>query len=225
MRREGGAGLGSRLARGAARVLLGVVLLALPFWLLIRADIWLELSHGWPAPLALAAAGSLALGALAGAVLAVALRIPWPSVRRAVFRAGFVGLGLALAVVAGQALLSLPAHSAKTEAERADYRDLHPALRLAVGSLRVLDEDLVLTDIGREPADYARMGLAVPAWPRHGVHTDGTWRAVDMRTRGQGGLRNLLVQGWFESLGFHTLRHGGTGDHLHVELRDPRAAP
>ena len=31
--------------------------------------------------------------------------------------------------------------------------------------------------------------------------------------------RNLLLRGYFATMGFPTLRHVGTGDHLHVSLR------
>jgi hypothetical protein len=41
---------------------------------------------------------------------------------------------------------------------------------------------------------------------------------VDIHTAGRGLLVNLLVEGYFRIMGFRTLRHVGTADHLHVEL-------
>ncbi len=41
---------------------------------------------------------------------------------------------------------------------------------------------------------------------------------MDIHTAGRGFVVNLLVQGYFELMGFRTLRHVGTADHLHVEL-------
>jgi hypothetical protein len=42
---------------------------------------------------------------------------------------------------------------------------------------------------------------------------------VDLRTAGQGAVKNRLVQLYFWMMGFRTLRHVGTADHLHVQLR------
>lgn len=34
--------------------------------------------------------------------------------------------------------------------------------------------------------------------------------------------RNAIVAGYFGAMGFQTLRHRGTADHLHVSLRSPQ---
>ena len=53
----------------------------------------------------------------------------------------------------------------------------------------------------------------------HYVQEDGYIHAVDLRTRGRGEVTNRLVQLYFWTVGLGTLRHVGTSDHLHVELR------
>jgi len=52
----------------------------------------------------------------------------------------------------------------------------------------------------------------------HYPQPDGYVHAIDLRTAGRGFVRNRLVQAYFWSMGFVTLRHVGTADHLHVEL-------
>jgi len=62
------------------------------------------------------------------------------------------------------------------------------------------------------------MGLAPNGRVLHYVQPDGYAHAADLRTTGRSELKNRLVQAYFWSMGFATLRHVGTGDHLHVEL-------
>jgi hypothetical protein len=42
--------------------------------------------------------------------------------------------------------------------------------------------------------------------------------AVDLRTIGRAEWKNVLLNWYFRSMGFRTLRHVGTADHLHVSL-------
>jgi hypothetical protein len=123
-------------------------------------------------------------------------------------------------------LALLPELNAKNERIHEDYHQLHPILRVAVGIYGFLDGDFVLTDLTREPRDYAPMGLDSPTRSLHYVQADGATHALDLRTKGRGRMRNALTQIYFEALGFETLRHVGTADHLHVglPLRSPYAA-
>jgi len=52
----------------------------------------------------------------------------------------------------------------------------------------------------------------------HARQRDGWAHAVDLRTIGRSAIVNLLVEWYFRAMGFRTLRHVGTADHLHVEL-------
>jgi hypothetical protein len=71
----------------------------------------------------------------------------------------------------------------------------------------------------RQAGDYARMGLPVNPRTRHYTQADGWVHAVDIRTRGRSEVRNRGLQFYFWAMGFSTLRHSGTADHLHVQLR------
>jgi hypothetical protein len=121
-------------------------------------------------------------------------------------------------VYCGLGLVHLSAANAKTEAVRTEYRTIHPLLRLGLSTWLVVDRDLVATDFDRVPQDYAAMGLDVLTSSRHFVQDDGFAHAMDLRTNGRSGLRNALTQWYFEMMGFDTLRHVGTADHLHVSL-------
>ncbi|HKL89393.1 MAG TPA: hypothetical protein VJ884_10350, partial [Salinibacter sp.] len=88
-------------------------------------------------------------------------------------------------------------------------------------TLLLVDEDLLITDLSRHPSDYADMGLPVNPRSLHYRQATGYTHALDLRTKGRGYLRNLLTQGYFSVLGFRTLRHVGTADHLHVSLPLP----
>jgi hypothetical protein len=92
---------------------------------------------------------------------------------------------------------------------------------VASSALILLDPASVVTDAGRTPQDYRRMGLSPMEASLHFVQRDGYVHALDLRTSGRSELRNRGIQLVFWILGFQTLRHVGTGDHLHVSLRLP----
>ena len=106
----------------------------------------------------------------------------------------------------------------KSDDVRAYYTAVNPILRVALSTIVLVEPDLVVTDMGRVPGDYRRMGLPVNDRTKHYRQSDGWVHAVDLRTRGRGEIRNRLVQLYFWSMGFSTLRHVGTADHLHVQL-------
>ena len=118
----------------------------------------------------------------------------------------------------GYSLLYLASVHAKSAPVRAYYTSVHPLLRLALSTAILVDRDILITDSGRQPDDYGRMGLPEMSHSRHYRGADGWVRAVDLRTAGRGTLKNRSVQLYFWSMGFDTKRHVGTADHLHVEL-------
>jgi phosphate/sulfate permease len=189
---------------------------ALPFVALIRGSLHLHQYRGWPASVALAA------GALATAAI-VALYGIW-LVRRVTGRlhVGAVVRWFAVPVVAfyaTYALVYVSSANLKHERLRAYYATLHPLLRVALATVILADEELVLTDLERRPEDYQAMGLAVNPATLHARQPDGWVHAVDLRTADRSAVRNRLVQWYFAGMGFATLRHRGTADHLHVAIR------
>ena len=195
-----------------------VVLGVLPFLVLLRTSTYLYLARGVPGWLALASGGALAL-------VILTLYGTWASMRltgraRARFVAKWVALPLVI-LYCGYALLHLASVNAKTERVQSYYTSLHPVLRVAVSTLILADDELVVTDLSRAPEDYAAMGLPVYEASLHYPQDDGYVHAMDLRTLGRPEWRNVLTQSYFRILGFRTVRHVGTADHLHVSLPPP----
>jgi hypothetical protein len=135
---------------------------------------------------------------------------------RRLFARGAMGIG---AAYVAYALVFVASANVKSAEVRAEYRALHPLLRLASSAVILADPAAVITDAARTSEDYARMGLPVEERSLHYRQSDGYVHALDLRTTGRSGIRNLTVQVAFRALGFRVLRHAGTGDHLHVSLR------
>ncbi|HEX4601354.1 MAG TPA: hypothetical protein VH116_08170 [Gemmatimonadales bacterium] len=209
-------------SKGRALVLAGAratatvaLLIALPFLLLVRVSLFLYLHRHVPTWLALAAGAGCTALLVTGYAAWGWRRLTGRLRLRLVARR--VALPLVLAY-AGYALLFLSSANAKSERVRAYYTTLHPLLRVALSTLVLADRDIVITDLARRPEDYRAMGLPVNDGSLHYIQQDGYAHAADLRTAGRGLVKNRLVQLYFWAMGFDTLRHTGTADHLHVEL-------
>ena len=200
----------------ATRLIAWALLVAsLPFLALVKVAVVLYQRGGYPTALALA-------GGAACTTLVVTAYAAWAWHRftgrvRLALVARRVALPLVVAYSA-YALVYLSAGNAKSPQVRAYYASLHPLLRVALSTVILVDRDLVVTDLARRPADYQTMGLPANDGSLHYLQPDGYVHAIDLRTAGRGFVRNRLVQAYFWSMGFGTLRHLGTADHLHVEL-------
>lgn len=202
----------SELVLSALKVLFVV---SLPFVMLVRAATFFYGRQGFPWWLALAGAGllTLAVVTLYGAWLARTLT----GRARIALVAKWIALPLVLGYC-GYALVYLSSLNAKSPAVRAAYVSTHPVLRIALSTVILADDGLVVTDLGRQAEDYARMGLPLNERTLHLRQADGWVHAVDLRTAGRGAVKNRMVQLYFWAMGFTTLRHRGTADHLHVSL-------
>ena len=204
--------LGRVVRWGVTAVLLAV----LPFTLLVRGGVFAYQQWG------LGAWSSLAVSAAAAALL-LAL-YAWAASRR-------LGAGkrlrkfatrvaaLAAAAFVLYSLLVVAGGNVKSEEVRAEYLGLHPLLRMAVSVFVLADADAVITDAARTPEFYARAGLPSNESSLHFRQDDGFVHALDLRTVNRPEWRNLAAELAFRAMGFHTLRHVGTADHLHVSLR------
>jgi hypothetical protein len=197
------------------RVAVVLALLILPFVLLVRGSVYLYARQGYPTWLALLGAAGVTLLVVTAVAAWVAHRFTGRA--RVRFVARWVATPLVLGFCA-HALLFLARANAKGTEVQSEYRAAHPLLRVALATLRLANHDLVVTDLRRVPADYATMGLPVFDGTLHARQSDGWAHAVDLRTIGRGAVVNLLVEWYFRAMGFRTLRHVGTADHLHVEL-------
>lgn len=116
------------------------------------------------------------------------------------------------------AIFFLSAANAKHYQVQKEFTSLHPILRLGISTVIFLDNDLMITDAKRQPEDYKKMGLRTKAHSLHYKQSDGYSHAVDIRVNDRSWIRNWLLDMYFKSMGFNTLRHVGTADHLHVSL-------
>ncbi len=214
--------------RWARRLVLAALVLVLPFFVLLRSATWLYGSGRLGTWAALAVGAALTFLLLAGYVLGVRRWVRVRFARPAAATGPGVATkrllqGTAILVLAycAYGLVFLSAGNAKTEAVRTEYRSLHPMLRMAVGTLVLVDSDLLVTDAARDLDDYAAMGLPANEQSLHRVQADGYAHALDLRTAGRPGWVNFMVRAWFRATGFRTLRHVGTADHLHVSLPLP----
>lgn len=201
------------LLQAAFRLL---VIVALPFVVLVWGSVFFYRHGQVPTWLALLTAALLTMGV-------VTLYASWLAHTLTGRRSQLLLLGkwVALPLVVfycGYSLLYLSRVNAKPEV-RAYYTALHPLLRLALSTWTLVDPKMVVTDMSRARVDYSKMKLPVNENSLHYRQADGWVHAVDLRTVGRGAFKNGLVRVYFFLMGFETLRHVGTADHLHVQLR------
>lgn len=190
-------------------------LTVLPFFLLIRTSVYLDTIYGFSGWIALAG----------GAIATIFLLLTWLFFlfrkiknKKLVMKYSLTGASITVCGFCMFSLFYFSGVNAKSPEVRDLYRSMHPILRVAVTTVTLADGNLVITDIERIPDDYGRMGLPVNLNSLHYRQDSGYVHAVDLRTRDRGFIRNTLLQVSLELMGFRTLRHIGTADHLHVEL-------
>lgn len=196
-----------------------VFLLLAPFLLLVRGATFAHQHYGLGPWLSLATGAAMSALLLMGYVAWAARRLTGTYVLPRRVRRGVL---LAVLCYLVYGALYVSASNVKSRDLRSEYHDLNPLLRLGVATLVLFDRDIVLTDLSRAAGDYSAMGLPQARGSSHYEQRDGYARAVDLRTAGRPGWRNAIVTGYFEAMGFQTLRHRGTAVHLHVSLRSPQ---
>ncbi len=119
----------------------------------------------------------------------------------------------------GYALFVLNKENVKDQQIAKEYNDVHPILRLGVRIWSIFDPSLVITDMSRSARDYRRMRLRTNRRSLHFEQLHDRYvHAIDLRTTGRTEFRNWTTNVVMVMMGFKTLRHVGTADHLHVEL-------
>lgn len=192
-----------------------IVSLIAPFLILIRLSVYLIQVEQWN--------GWIALGAGAGVTFLFVLIVFLLLFRKFAGRSWVIKslVAVSLIMVSGFCIYGLSYLSgvhAKTDQVRDVYRSLHPVLRVAVASVTLADQSLIITDIQRTPDDYKKMGLSPLQSSLHYIQPTGFVHAIDLRTIGHSELRNKTLEFTLKVMGFSTLRHVGTADHLHISL-------
>lgn len=196
-------------------ILLIIALGIIPFFVLIRTAVFLNLAQDWNGWAALIG-GILSSTSLLGLYVLFLFR----KVKNKKLLAQF-GFGGVAALVGGfciYGLMYLSSVNAKTEDVREVYRSLHPILRVSVATTTLADNDLVITDIMRTEEDYISWGLTPLQSSLHYEQNDGFVHAIDLRTIGHSEFRNKTLEWSLRAMGLQIIRHVGTADHLHVAL-------
>lgn len=194
-----------------------VLITVLPFCLLIRGAVYLHYNEGLYS--------YLALGLSAG-VTAILLVIYFT------FIYGMFSKGSSLKYLRRRFAISLflvssfilygvvfiSGENTKSSEIKREFYTLNPILRLGCSTLFLIDKKAIMTDASRLPEDYSKMGLKTLKASLHYKQEDGYVYAVDLRTKDRFEGRNLFLKGYFYIMGFNTLRHVGTADHLHVSM-------
>jgi hypothetical protein len=203
------------LASATLGLLKVLAIVALPFIVYVRASVFFY-THGVAAWLAILGSAALTAGLMAGYGAWISRRFHGRA--RVASLSRWIALPLAIAWSV-YAVFYVARVNVKSDAIHGYYMSVHPVLRVALSTVILVDPKLVITDMARTPDDYPRMGLPVNDRTKHYQQRDGWVHAVDLRTRGRGEIANRMIQFYFWIMGFSTLRHVGTADHLHVQLR------
>jgi hypothetical protein len=193
----------------------GFGLILLPFFILIRISVFLNVSYqvnGW-----------IALGAGIFTTILVLLIYLLFAFKRTpnktkILKYGAIAISAIVTSFCVYGLIYLSSVNTKTETVRSYYRSLHPILRVTVTTVSLADRDFLITDIKRSQEDYLTMRLSPRQNSKHYPQENGYVYAIDIRTIGKSEIKNRLLQFTFYTLGFNTIRHSGTADHLHVSL-------
>ena len=190
-------------------------LVVLPFFILIRTAVYLNINEAWNGWT------SLGGGALATILFLIVLMfIVFRKVKskKLLFQIGASSVSMLVGGFIIYSLLYLNSVNAKSENVSEVYQSLHPILRVAVSSVTLAEHELVITDIQRTKEDYLSWGLTPLQSSMHYIQNDGFVHAIDLRTIGHSELRNNSLELTLKLLGFKTIRHVGTADHLHIAL-------
>ena len=119
----------------------------------------------------------------------------------------------------GYAVLYVASTNAVPDEIREEYQTIHPLLRLAASPVIVFDPSAFRHPDGSVLEDYRLMGLSANEANLHFVQKDDLIHSLDLVTDNRSEWRNRAIELGFWAFGFHSLRHRGVGDHLHVSLR------
>ena len=195
-----------------------IFLAVLPFFTLVRVSVFLSYRYDLGSWLALGGGALSTVFLLVLYLVVASLRLGGKGRVPGVL---LKGTGVLVGAFSLFALLYISGGNVKTQDIRATFTSLNPILRVGVSTLLLVDREGVLTATGRTLEDYEAWGLPPNEASLHLPQEDGYVYAVDIRTLGRPEWRNRAVAIYFQAMGFGTLRHTGTADHLHVALISP----
>ena len=209
---------GSLLRRSVSWVMGMGILVATLFAILVRGSVFSYDTWAFGASLSLVSAVLMSVPLLLlGARVIIRGRGIVRKVRHTLIR-GTISIAF---IYIGYAVLYVASTNAVPDKIREEYQMIHPLLRLAASPVIVFDPSAFRHPDGSVLEDYRLMGLSANEANLHFVQKDDLIHSLDLVTDNRSEWRNRAIELGFWAFGFHSLRHRGLGDHLHVSLRLP----
>ena len=208
-----------RLLRRSVSWVMGMgILVATLFAILVRGSVFSYDTWAFGASLSLVSAVLMTVPfLLLGAWVIIRGRGIVRKVRHTLIR-GTISIAF---IYIGYAVLYVASTNAVPDEIREEYQMIHPLLRLAASPVIVFDPSAFRHPDGSVLEDYRLMGLSANEANLHFVQANDLIHSLDLVTDSRSEWRNRAIELGFWALGFHSLRHRGVGDHLHVSLRLP----
>ena len=208
-----------RLLRRSVSWVMGMgILVATLFAILVRGSVFSYDTWAFGASLSLVSAVLMTVPfLLLGAWVIIRGRGIVRKVRHTLIR-GTISIAF---IYIGYAVLYVASTNAVPDKIREEYQMIHPLLRLAASPVIVFDPSAFRHPDGSVLEDYRLMGLSANEANLHFVQKDDLIHSLDLVTDNRSEWRNRAIELGFWAFGFHSLRHRGVGDHLHVSLRLP----
>ena len=208
-----------RLLRRSVSWVMGMgILVATLFAILVRGSVFSYDTWAFGASLSLVSAVLMTVPfLLLGAWVIIRGRGIVRKVRRTLIR-GTISIAF---IYMGCAVLYLTSTNAVPDEIREEYQMIHPLLRLAASPVIVFDPSAFRHPDGSVLEDYRLMGLSANEANLHFAQANDLIHSLDLVTDSRSEWRNRAIELGFWAFGFHSLRHRGLGDHLHVSLRLP----
>ena len=209
---------GGLLRRSVSWVIGVGILVATLFAILVRGSVFFYHTWALGVPLSLVCAVAMTVPLL---LLGAWVIIPGHGIVRKVRRTLIRGTISIAFIYMGYAVLYVVSTNAAPDEIREEYQMIHPLLRLAASPVIVFDPSAFRPPDGSMLEDYRLMGLSANEANLHFVQKDDLIHSLDLVTDNRSEWRNRAIELGFWAFGFHSLRHRGVGDHLHVSLRLP----
>ena len=208
-----------RLLRRSVSWVMGMgILVATLFAILVRGSVFSYDTWAFGASLSLVSAVLMTVPLL---LLGAWVIIPGHGIVRKVRRTLIRGTISIAFIYIGYAVLYVASTNAVPDEIREEYQTIHPLLRLAASPVIVFDPSAFRHPDGSVLEDYRLMGLSANEANLHFVQANDLIHSLDLVTDNRSEWRNRAIELGFWAFGFHSLRHRGVGDHLHVSLRLP----
>lgn len=190
----------------------------MPFFILIRLAVYLHFDQGFNTNLALLTSAIVSTILLMIYFSVIYGRLTKRKTAIKYLRRRFAILFFLVGIFVLHGIIFISPENTKSGDIGNEFSNLQPILRLGCSTLFFMDRKAIITDASRMPEDYKKMGLKSIKNSLHYSQADGFAYALDLRTNNRSEIRNKTLEIYFYMMGFRTIRHVGTADHLHVSM-------